>query len=292
MRASHKLIFLIVFVTVAALMFGACIKEEEKRYELSGKVVAVDLKGHTVTVSHQEIKGYMEAMTMPFRLSEKDGFYLDKMNAGDKVQATLVVAGSRSWLENLVISQETPSDVPSTAKVTEPQAGDAIPDFTLINQDGKKISLSQYKGKALLLTFIYTRCPLPDYCPLMTNNFAEINKTLTAQPNLQKQTHLLSITVDPEYDKPAVLREYGLKNNGNQPFANWEFATGSMEEIKKIATHFGLHYFTEDNQIIHNLQTALVAPDGRFVKIYRGNEWKPQDIISDLQKILKVMSNE
>jgi protein SCO1/2 len=292
MRVSHKLIFIFAVISFLSFIFAACKKAEEKRYELTGKVVAVDTKGQTVTLSHEEIKGYMDAMTMAFRLQEKDRFYLDKMNAGDKVQATLVVAGSRSWLENLVVSQETPSDVPSTAKVTEPQAGDAIPDFILINQDGKKISLNQYKGKALLLTFIYTRCPLPDYCPLMTNNFAEINKALTAQPQLQKQTHLLSITVDPEYDKPAVLREYGLKNNGNQPFANWEFATGSTEEIKKVATHFGLHYFTESNQIIHNLQTALIAPDGKFVKMYRGNEWKPLEVIGDIQKILKVMSDE
>ncbi len=285
MRASHQLIFIFVFISFLTLISGACTKEEEKRYDLTGKVVAVDMKGRTVTVSHDAIKDYMEAMTMPFRLREKDEFYLDKMNAGDTVQATLVVAGSRSWLENLVISQESAVDLPPTAKVTEPKAGDAIPDFTLINQDHKKISLRQYNGKALLLTFIYTRCPLPDYCPLMTNNFSEINKGLAAEPQLQKQVHLLSVTVDPEYDKPEVMRNYGLRNNGNQSFTNWEFATGSAEEIKKIATHFGLYYFAENNQIIHNLQTALIAPDGKFVKMYRGNEWKPQEVIGDLQKI-------
>jgi protein SCO1/2 len=285
MRASHKLIFIFAFSSFVASMLIACSKEEEKRYELAGKVVAVDTRGHTVTVSHEKIEGYMDAMTMPFRLSQKDEFYLDKMNAGDRVQATLVVSGARSWLENLVVSQETATDLPPTAKVTEPKAGEAIPDFALINQDGKKISLGQYKGKALLLTFIYTRCPLPDYCPLMSNNFAEINRALAAQPELQKRAHLLSITVDPEYDRPAVLREYGSKYNGNQGFANWELATGSSEEIKKIATHFGLYFVTENQQIVHNLQTALIAPDGRFVKMYRGSEWKPQDAISDLQKV-------
>jgi protein SCO1 len=290
MRVSHNPIYIFIFGLF--LMFVACAKEEEKRYELTGKVVAVDLKGQTVTLSHEEIKGYMEAMTMPFRLQKKDEFYLDKMNAGDKVQATLVVAGTRSWLEDLVISQETSGDIPSTAKVTEPRAGDQVADFALVNQDNKKISLSQYKGKILLITFIYTRCPLPDYCPLMTSNFAEINKALAAQPALEKQTHLLSITVDPEYDKPAVLREYGLKYSGNQNFDHWEFATGSTEEIKKVAAYFGLHYVTENNQVIHNLQTALVAPDGKFVKMYRHNEWKPQDVLSDIQKISKVMSNE
>lgn len=285
MSISPKAVFIFVFISFLAFILAACTKEVEKRYELAGKVVAVDTKGHTVTVSHEAIKGYMDAMTMPFRVQEKDEFYLDKINAGDKLQATLVVAGARSWLEDLVISQETQTDVPSTAKVTEPQVGDTIPDFTLINQDGKKISLNQYRGKALLLTFIYTRCPLPDYCPLMTNNFAEINKALAAQPELQKQTHLLSITVDPEYDKPAVMRDYALKNNGNSSFDTWELATGSAEEIKKIAAHFGLYYFTENNQIIHNLQTALIAPDGKFVKMYRGNDWKPSDVINDLQKI-------
>ncbi|MEW6128709.1 MAG: SCO family protein [Acidobacteriota bacterium] len=286
---NHKsvrltLLFGLILITLSS---QACTREEEKRYELAGKVVAVDLRGKTVTISHEEIKGYMEPMTMPFRVLGKDEFYLDKMNAGDRVQATLVVAGSRSWIENLIVTQESREALPPTAQVTEPQPGEQIPDFTLINQDGKKISINQYKGKALLLTFIYTRCPLPDYCPLMTSNFAEINKAITSQPELQKRAHLMSITVDPEYDKPAVLRAYGVQHNPNQSFENWEYATGSSDEIKKIASHFGLYYSTQEDQIVHNLQTALIAPDGKFVKIYRGNEWKPADVVSDLQKLAK-----
>lgn len=279
-RRSLSLILLL------CLGLSACLKGEvtlEKRYELKGKVVNVDKKGRVVNLAHEPIEDYMEAMTMPFRLQDETA--LDIMQEGDKVTATLVVTDSRSWLEEVVITQERVDESNPSAKAFEPKAGDEIPDFSLVNQDGKPIRFHQYKGRALLLTFIYTRCPLPDYCPLMTKNFAEINQALKADTALYTKTHLLSISVDPEYDKPAVLRQYGLQHNQQKDFAHWELATGSAAEVKKVAQHFGLAYQAADDQIIHNLQTALIAPDGKFVKMYRGNDWKPAEIISDLQKL-------
>jgi protein SCO1 len=263
--------------------FMACTKPEEKRYELKGKVVNVDKKGGVVSIAHEEIKDYMDAMTMPFQL--KNISYLDVMQAGDGVTATLVVTDSRSWLEDVVVAQVSVDEESRLAKPFEPNAGDEVPDFPLLNQDGKPIHFAQYKGRALLLTFIYTRCPLPDYCPLMTSHFAEINKALKADAGLYARTHLLSISVDPEYDKPAVLRAYGLKHNEEKDFAHWELAAGKPEEVKKVAEYFGLTYQTEDNQIIHNLQTALIAPDGKFVKMYRGNDWTPAEIINDIKTL-------
>jgi protein SCO1/2 len=276
-------LFLAAILTLFCCSLVACTKPEEKRYELKGKVVNVDKKGKLVSIAHEEIKGYMEAMTMPFHL--KDETALEIMQEGDKVTATLVVTGSRSWLDDLIITQERVDEANKPAKPFEPTAGEEVPNFSLLNQDGKAIRFHQYKGRALLLTFIYTRCPLPDYCPLMTSNFAEINRALKGNDALYKKTHLLSITVDPAYDKPAVLREYGLKHNEQKDFEHWELATGSAEEVKKVAQYFGLAYQAAEDQIIHNLQTALIAPDGKFVKIYRGNEWKPAEIIGDIEKL-------
>lgn len=285
-RPESKRLFFSLVMLMFCLVLQACLKAgvtPEKRYELKGKVVNVDKKGRLVSLAHEAITDYMEAMTMPFRL--RDETALDIMQEGDKVTATLVVTDSRSWLEDLVITQERVDESNPSAKPFEPKAGDEIPDFSLINQDGKPIRFHQYKGRALLLTFIYTRCPLPDYCPLMTDNFAQINKALQDNATLYQKTHLLSISIDPEYDQPAVLRAYGLRYNEQKDFAHWELAAGKPEEVKRVAQHFGLAYQTAEDQIVHNLQTALIAPDGTFVKIYRGNDWNPAEIISDIEKL-------
>src|SRR5262245_49669705 len=182
-----------------------------KRYEVKGKVVSVDKANRKVTIAHEEIKGYMEAMTMPFTLFNEDVY--SELKPGSQVLATLVVDQGRSWLEDPVISNVVDPNLVSKTEDSgvEPSAGTETPDFALVNQDGKKIGFKQYRGKALILTFIYTRCPLPDYCPLMTKNFSDINRELQGKPALRDKTHLLSITVDPDYDKAKVLRDYGAR---------------------------------------------------------------------------------
>lgn len=267
---------------------GASNRADEKRYELKGKVVSIDKRGATVTIAHDEIPGYMEAMTMPFML--KDEYLLDQMAAGDRVTATLVVEGDRSRLEAVVFTREEvdASAAGKTASAIEPSPGDEVPGFSLINQNAKRINLREYRGRALVLTFIYTRCPLPDYCPLMTERFEEIDKSLATDPLLYERTQLLSVTVDPEYDTPNVLRNYGMDRttaSGESDFNHWQFATGSKDEIKKIAQYFGLEYWTEADQIIHSLRTAIVSPDGKIVRIYRGNDWQPSEILSELRSL-------
>jgi protein SCO1/2 len=212
---------------------------------------------------------------------------------GSTVAATLVVDTDSFWLEGIIISSGA-NDVISTGKTELPpdtRIGKEVPDFVLVNQDGKRISTNQYRGKALLLTFIYTRCPLPEYCTLMSTNFAELNKQFKSNPDLQSRTHLLSITIDPAYDTPKVLRSYGASHTGEytkEKFDQWEFATGSPEQIKSIAEFFGLTYFEEKQQITHSLRTAIVAPDGKVFKIYVGNDWSPADVLKDVQKLLGV----
>ncbi|OLE53021.1 MAG: hypothetical protein AUG51_15310 [Acidobacteria bacterium 13_1_20CM_3_53_8] len=166
--------------------------------------------------------------------------------------------------------------------------GDVVPDFKLANQDGKPVHLHQYHGKILLLTFTYTRCPLPDYCTRMTTNFHAVDQELQRDAKLYERTHLLSISFDPDYDTPQVLHSYGSSHTEqyqNETFKHWEFLTGKPDEIKSIAQFFGLTYFPDENQIVHSLRTALIGTDGKVVKIYRGNEWKPEDVVNDVRNL-------
>ncbi|MFL6214844.1 MAG: copper-binding protein [Blastocatellia bacterium] len=286
------IVALVVLVTGLAALLAGCrhgASGNAQRYDLKGTVVSVDARGETVTISHQEIPGYMDAMTMPFK--PKDRWVLDQAQPGNRIQATLVVDGLRSWLEDVVLMQDAPDNAAATTSAAEPQAGAEVPDFALTNQDGKRIALHDYHGHALVLTFIYTRCPLPDYCPLMTNNFAEIVREIRSDAALYNQTRLFSVTVDPEYDTPAVLREYGAKYTGESGAAalsHWQFATGKPDEIKQVAAWFGLQYWPEGGQIVHSLRTAVIAPDGKLVKIYRGNDWRPAEIVADLRALKSV----
>jgi protein SCO1 len=257
---------------------------EAKKYELKGKVVSADKANHKVTIAHEAIGDYMEAMTMPFTLL--DDWVYSELTPGAQIQATLVVDQGMSWLENPIVTKVVdPSLARSEETGVEPQPGAETPDFTLLNQDGKKISFKQYRGNNLLLTFIYTRCPLPDYCPLMSENFGKVNQAIQQNDKLKAKTHLLSITVDPAYDKPAVLREYGARYVGKPDFSHWEFATGTPEEIKQVAEFFGLQYWEDKDQIIHGLRTAIIGADGKIVKVYRGNEWKPEEVVKELEKL-------
>ena len=280
----------IFIVLTTALCLTACDKKKPpaspgaKQYELKGKVVSADRVKHKVTIAHEKIGDYMEAMTMPFTLTE-DWVYPD-LTPGALIQATLVVDQGMSWLENPIITKiADPTLARSEDTGVEPKLGAETPDFTLVNQDGQKISFKQYRGRTLLLTFVYTRCPLPDYCPLMNQNFTKIKAALDANPAWQAKTHLLSISVDPAFDKPQVLRKYGAGYVGKPDFRHWEFATGTAEEIKQAAEFFGLQYWAEKDQIIHGLRTALIGPDGKVVKVYRGNEWKPEEVVKELEKL-------
>jgi protein SCO1 len=286
----------VVFLLVLQLCLSSCspkhqspvASESAKQYEIKGKVVSVNKSEHKVTIDHEAIPGYMEKMTMEFSLN--DDWVYSELNPGMLIQATLVVDGGKSWLQNPSLTKISDSNQvgKSDASLIGPTPGTEVPDFTLVNQDGKKIHIKQYRGRPLLLTFIYTRCPLPDYCPLMSQNFAQINKDLSGNQSLKDRTHLLSISIDPEYDKPQVLREYGaryLGSNKGDAFKQWEFASGSTEQVKAVAEFFGLNYWPEKGQVIHGLRTALITPDGKVFKVYRGNDWNPEEVLKEVEKL-------
>ena len=241
------------FLLIALLLtFSAC-RRNEKRYDLKGKVVMVEKEKHLVTIAHEDVAGLMPAMTMPFTVPNQAD--IDFLAPEDQVSATLVVDGSQSWLENLFVTRMSSDASGAAASLpAEAKPGDEVPNYTLKNQDGKEIRLHNYRGKALLLTFIYTRCPLPEYCTLMSNNFAQVDRQLQQNPEVYARTHLLSISIDPKFDTPQVLRSYGAAHTEryeNETFAHWEFASG--DQVKDLAQFFGLRYFTENDQIMHGL---------------------------------------
>jgi len=282
--------FLLALAVVIACASCTRRPANEKRYPIKGKVIAVSKPDRTATISHEDIPGYMPGMTMEFKI--KKDIDLEMIKAGDIVTGTLVVTDTSSWIEITSSTDGGSQLTPTTIVPGEPKPGDAIPDYALVNQDGKAIRISQYKGKALALTFIYTRCPQPDQCTLMSSNFAQIDRELQKLPDIYSQTHLLSITFDPEYDTPRVLRSYGASHTerySDETFQHWEFATGTKDEIKGMAQFFGLRYFIDtesgEEQIMHSLRTAVIDKNGKLVKLYRGNEWKPAEIVEDLKTL-------
>jgi protein SCO1 len=269
---------LLILITSACILMMACRREPERRYELKGKVVSVNRGQREATIAHEEIKGYMEAMTMPFSI--KDDWALSALAPGQSIDATLVVTSDRSWIEDLHISQKG-VDHGSVLASADPKPGVEAPDFSLLNQDNQRIHLRQYRGKPLLLTFIYTRCPLPDYCPRTSKNFADIHRALKSWPANAIKPHLLTISFDADFDTPAVLRRYAERYMNPVNYQDWEFASGSSDEIKNITAYFGLSYWKESGQIAHNLVTALIGSDGKLVRLYKGKEWTPSQVVAE-----------
>jgi len=268
-----------VCMMIACMIQGGCRDVPRREFDLKGTVVSVNKDQGQVTLAHEAVAGYMDAMTMPFNV--KDDWAMSVLSPGQIVEATLVVQGDRSWIEGLRISKtesvETPADT-----LPLPEPGAVVPDFGLLNQDNRRIHLHQYRGQPLLITFVYTRCPLPDYCPLTSSNFAAIHRKLQSMPQSDITPHLLTVSFDTEFDTPSVLREYAGRYMKPVLFDRWEFATGSPEEIREITGYFGLVYQKESGQIVHSLVTALIGADGRLVRLYLGNRWRPDQVLKDL----------
>jgi len=261
-----------------------------KRYPFVGKVKAVDKNAKKATIAHEEIPGYMPAMTMDFPIHE-DWVWND-LTPGSEIHAELVVDNAAKdpyWLEKIGIVAVADPNNPVPTDDRFAQIGKPVPDFSLTDQDGKKISIKDYRGKALAITFIYARCPLPDYCIRMSMHFSDLARQLNNDPELKDKIRLLSISFDPENDTPAKLRSYGAGYLGNQDpsdFTVWQLAVGTDAEVKKIADFFGLDYRVDENnktQINHNLRTAVISPEGNVTKIFSGNEWTPGQLLNELK---------
>jgi protein SCO1/2 len=259
-------------------------------YHLRGKVVSTDAASGVVVLNHEAIPGFMGAMTMPYQL--KDPNVIGALHPGDTITADVLVSKSSEQTVLLddvdVIAQGKPDYKPKVIYHV-PAPGDVVPDFALRNQDGRAIHLRQFRGKALLITFIYTRCPLPNFCPLITRNFAEINKTLAQNAKVYGKTQLLCVSFDPDNDTPARLKAYGaqyLGSDAESAFAHWQFAVPTKPVLTEMAKYFdvGITYGANDT-VTHTLSTTLIGPDGKVVRFYPDNDWTPRQVAADITKL-------
>lgn len=273
-------------------MLSSCTKHTSppaKRYSFTGRIVSLDKPNQSAIIDGDMVQGYMEAMEMSYKF--KNSGELSQLAAGDSIHADLVVvdtddrnAEPDSWLENIKITGHSTPAVKPTAQQHIPAAGEEVPDFQFTDQDARRISIRQYRGQVLFVTFIYTRCPFPDYCPRVGAQFAELNQQLAADPALARKTHLLCISFDPEHDTPKVLRNYGFSlahSHNRAVFDRWEFAVPRAADLPKIADYFALTYKLEGGLITHSLSTAVIGPDGKIINWYHGNEWQDSDLIKD-----------
>lgn len=250
-----------------------------KRYALTGRIVSLDPQDQSALVDAAAIPGFMDAMAMSYKLQPPS--ILAQLSPGDSITADLVSAEPDYWLENIKVTSHSKPDAPATQHIPNP--GDPVPDFAFTNQDGRRVSFSQFKGKVLLVTFIYTRCPFPDFCPRLSANFAEVYKQLASNPALAN-AQLLSLSFDPDHDSPKVLRDYAFSvahTRDPKLFARWQFGAPAAKDLPQLASAFGLIYKPENGLITHNLSTAVITPDGKIAKWYHGGDWQVSDLIAD-----------
>ena len=260
-----------------------------RQFHVRGVVVSTSAAKGQVTLDTEAIPGFMDAMTMPYAL--RDVTIISELHPGDTITATLLASDTSDVLDQIVIVGQTKADYLPPVQYQPLTPGESVPDFKLLNQSGRMIHLSQFRGKVLLLTFIYTRCPLASYCPRMSRNFAEIDKALAADPSLYKKTHLLSVSFDPDYDTPAVLRSYGGAYTGNytkETFAHWDFAAPPKKELPHILKFFLVGVTPGTNHTLtHSLSTIVITPEGKIYKWYPTNDWAPQQLLADMKELLK-----
>jgi protein SCO1/2 len=261
---------------------AACGREPAGReYQLQGQILAIQPERNEVLIKHGDIKGFMPAMTMPFPVRDP-GLLKDK-TAGDLVTATLVVSDTSAHLSTLTKTGHAAVDVPATPPAPPIlQPGEPVADAAFVDQAGRKASLAALRGHRVALTFIYTRCPLPDYCPLMDRHFVTIQKRLQSTPALG-DVRLISATLDPEFDTPEVLTAHASRL-GAEPRI-WSFVTATPAAMTAFGRQFDLYVERNEQDAIditHNLRTVVIDASGRLVKMRTGNDWTPADLLADL----------
>ena len=284
----------ILAFTLLTAVFAACSRQEtpkasgSKIYEVRGLVRGVEPADSTLLVEHEEIPGLMPSMTMPFTAREARD--LERLKTGEAVAFRYVVTDKDSWIEevkpidvalvNLPAKKATPPAASSGSERLE--EGDALPDFQLVDQAGRPVDAASFRGRTTVLTFIFTRCAAPKFCPLMTSNFVELEKKIKQDASLAAETRLLSISFDPEHDTPEVLAGYAAVHTRDGDF--WRFATGQPAEVEKLTTAFSVYTRDERGTIDHGLCTALVDVNGIVRRIWRGNGWSPGEVLEALRE--------
>jgi protein SCO1/2 len=274
---------------ILALLLQGCAPPPEapRQYELHGQILAIRHDHNEVLIKHGDIDGFMPGMTMPFKV--RDAALLQGKEPGDLVKASLAVADTEAWISTLDKTGEAPlietATIPAASFVTPLKPGDLAPDTRLVDQTGASLSLADWPGSAAAVTFIYVRCPLPQFCPLLDRRFAEVQRLITDDVALRDRARLLSVSFDPDADTPARLQAHADKLRANPLI--WRFATAPREVVDRFAATFGVSVIREeDSTITHNMRTAVIGPDRRVVSIHEGSDWTPEQIADDLRRAL------
>ena len=276
-------------VAVALFALVAC-GTGTREYELRGQVLGVDRDKAEVLVKGEEIPGWMSAMTMPYKV--RDRSLIEHLTPGDLIDARLVVSGSDAYLAGIRRTGTAPLDAPPPAPLTPAgveilKPGETVPDQTFVDQDGHERPLSSLRGRLIALTFIYTRCPIPTFCPLMDRHFADIQREVKTRPALSGRVQLLSVSFDPQYDTPQVLKRHARDLGADPSVLN--FVTAGRDDIDRFARRFGVAItrgtLPDGSDLTHTLSTAVIDRDGKLVKVYAGNEWTPSQLLADLESL-------
>jgi len=269
-------------IVVLAVAVGGC-SRPSRQFELRGQILAVDRSRQEITIKHGDIRGFMPGMTMPFKV--RDVRLLDGRSAGDLVTATLVVEETDAFLSSVERTGHAALTEAPPVRMDVVAPGDPAPDVQLTDETGAARTLSEWRGRTLAVTFTYTRCPLPDFCPRMDRQFAAVQREVLADERLRDRVSLLSVTLDPGFDTPQVLAGHA-RRAGADPRV-WRFATGDREAIRAFASRFGVSIMTaspDGTDLTHNLRTAVVGADGTIVHIFSGNEWTPAELLDALRR--------
>lgn len=257
-------------------------------YSVKGILRAINSADKSVTIEHEEIPEYMPAMTMPFDVRSMTE--VEPLKVGDGIKFRLVVTEKSSWIEGIEkidaaqvkVASKRLAIVSNSAMADRLKEGDRLPEFQLVDQQNQQISRETFAGKPLFITFIFTRCPVPNFCPLMSRNFVDIQEALEGSPQ-KDQVQYLSISFDPGFDTPEILANYAKQYNADGK--RWRFATGSAEQIKQLTDAFSVYVQPEQGSISHGLVTAFIRPDGTVEKMFRGNSWPVSDAVDAVNSL-------
>jgi protein SCO1/2 len=248
-------------------------------------VLKIDKAERTMVVSHERIPGYMEAMAMPFRV--RDAAALDLLRPGMRVEFTLVVKRGESYADEVRLQGgarfEADAQYPAEAPKKEVALGQPVPDFELLDQNRRPTKLSQFQGQVVALTFIYTRCPLPDVCPRLSNNFVRLQERFGDR--LARDLTLLTVTFDPQFDKPEVLADYGRGFKAN--LEGWRFLTGTLTQVSEVCGLFGVDFWPEQGLITHSMRTAVIDRQGRLAANLPGRDYTAQQLGDLVETMLR-----
>ncbi|MGE5212331.1 MAG: SCO family protein [Nitrospirota bacterium] len=256
-------------------------------YDTRGVVRGFSPDRLTIEIQHENIPGFMPSMTMPF--VARDPKQIADLKVGDAITFRMAVTQKDFWIEDVKRIRREDVNV-SEPKRTSPvsenhdarlKEGDEMRPFTLTNQNGESISLDTFRGQPFVLTFVFTRCPVPNFCPRMSNNFEEVQTSIKTGSSSLAKTRLLSVTLDPDYDTPKVLNDYAAFHHADPKI--WTFATGDEKDIDSLTRAFSVYRQTEGGTISHGLATALINGDGKIERIWRGNAWTPAEVAAAIQ---------